>query len=435
MGICSEDFSDFECKSFNICELCSKLAGNVSKKSIEAVLNLKSSNPVNPVADVIQNVYYSQVSTPKQKPEKKPLENREQMVENVEAVENEAPAVAGDIKPLRTPKKKNFDEKFCPPNVADDDDEPSESASELMEKRRLERLAKEKEKKDKLKKEENEAYKNFLEKQEAENLQKQTLSEPPKEDETSENDEGKQECFYENECAKEVSELEVGVIRKVLKVEYSKTYLKMKFAIQMQNYKIYKSCQELKILKQRAAAPSQIIRLKEQLRKEIEKLRGMIEHAMNAQKLEMDENWGSIPVSTVSMAQLESTSFEFEKVEMPKAPSNMSLSENLFAEVEEKLLKKEKSSLEKQVELRQERERFMCLSEKSKQMEDELFVLKELNAELKQKEQYFDSVREDFNPDEKVKEIQTTMDKLMGHLTKMKDEFDDIHIKLHEMKH
>lgn len=435
-----------------MCELCSKIPG----KSLEAMMKPKSSG-INPVADIVHSIYYSVTSipaeieksvtkkpsdsgksTPKRKNKKgaggasgtaTPTKKAEsiKITPKVKSkvtlnVEEKKPAEEVELIPITIPKPKNacLNDDFCPSDLTEE--EIKETASEIMQKKRLERLKQEEEKRKKEKKKTDEAYANFLATQEAEMLNTVKPSVP------CGNDDVKQECSF---LIVKDSDTKIEEKEHPDKVEYSKIYLEMKYAIQMQNYKISKMCQELKVMKQRGMQ-SQMAKLKEQLRKEIEKLKKMIEHAMRQQKNESEGVWGSIPISTVSMANLEINSYEFEKVEMPKAPSNVTLNENLFAEVDEMIIKEEKANLLKGIEHRQDHERFECLCEKMKKMENELFVLKSLNEQLKMKDKYFDSVHEDFNPEEKIADVEDTMNDLMEQLQKMKNGFDDIHLKFHQ---
>lgn len=420
-------------------------------------MNLKASG-VNPVVDIVHSIYFSTTSmpadakssimskknksginTPKsQKSEEvmrvkivsdkqeEPTETNIQPDNNAETHSNNQPV---ELKPAQLPKSKktNFDDEFCPINL--NEEEPTETASQILERNRLKRAEEEEKRRKCEKKKTDAAYKKFLEAQEAEKMKK--IDEPPCKSDGAKSDDAKSDCYYDNECAKFPSEVSLGVTKKVEKIEFSKLYLKIKYAIQMQNYNISKLCQELKVMKQRGLHP-QMARLKVQLRKEIERLQKMVQYAMDVQKEDSEGLWGPIPLSTISMAQLENNSYDFERVEMPKEPSQVSLSQNVLNDFNEKLLEEEREKLIKREDDRVLQQRMLVLYEKSRALENQLFTVKMENDGLKMKEKYFDSVRDDFNPDEKIKEVEEAMKDLNEQLTRMKKEFDDIHLELHE---
>lgn len=450
--------------SLNVCSFCQiKLTKGIPHfKKVSALKEEKDTSQFQPISDIIQNIYYSQTDVePAKSPSKTPSKSqskdkasiKEQKTPSMskskeklppkeekepskkkkgakkEVIKEDQPIeppqdeenVEISRKPLQIiPKVEKFTEKSCPEKV--EEEVAGESASQIIEKRRLERLKQEQEKKRKLEMEAAKIYDKFLTKQREDMLASGAIKEN-----TCGDDEGEKiECGFIDDCMPE-TDIEFEP------VDMSKKFLVIKYDIEMQNYKISKLCQELKSKKRKGAAPFQLAKIKEEIKKEIKKLKIMIEYTMRAQKENPNEMWGSIPVSSVSFTQLERQSYDFEKLEMPEKPSNFSAA-SVLSEAERFKSLKEKEQLTKQLEKKAENKRLQCLTEKTQKMQNEIFMLKKVNDDLKQKQKFFESEREDFQPDEKLREVQLTIVELQNHIKNLKSEFDDIHLKLHEVK-
>lgn len=393
---------------------------------------MKDTSQFQPVADIIQSIYYSQTrvtqseSNTKAKSstkEKKTAEN-DTISQNQRVQQQQQSQDLEEIsrKPLQIKKRiEKYQDYSC--DLKDEEAVTNESPSQIIEQRRLERLKQEQEKRKRQEMEAAKIYEEFLTKQREDMITSGAIEESVCEDEGE-----KVECGFLDDCMPDPEIIEHEP------VDISKKFLVMKYEIEMQNYKISKLCQELKAKTRNGTAPLQLAKIKNEIKKEIKKLKSMIEYTMRAQKENPNEMWGSIPISSISFTQLERQSYKFEKAEMPEKPSNFSLTASFLSEAERYNADKEKIKLIKQLELNIEKKRIQCLSEKSQCMKNDIFFLKKKNDELKQKQKFYESEREDFKPDEKLQEVQQTMVDLMAHIKNLKKEFDDIHLKLHEIK-
>lgn len=122
----------------------------------------------------------------------------------------------------------------------------------------------------------------------------------------------------------------------------SKKYLKKKYEIEFQNYLIEKLNHELQTKTPKCRPERELSQLKHRLGYEVQKLREMVQFAIEAQRRNQSEKWGPIPISSVDERKYHSYfKDQTTKLVPPQTPSGTSLVSG-FSELENSMMEKEK---------------------------------------------------------------------------------------------
>lgn len=109
--------------------------------------------------------------------------------------------------------------------------------------------------------------------------------------------------------------------------KFSKKYQKMRYEIELQNFILDKIHRQLKVKVKKCCPQSELQGLKQSLDREVEKLREMVRFAIDMQRENQDEIWGSIPISTqskVDFSEMQACDDRSSAMKPPQKPSQTS---------------------------------------------------------------------------------------------------------------
>lgn len=219
------------------------------------------------------------------------------------------------------------------------------------------------------------------------------------------------------------------------KEDFSSRYLKMKYEIEMQNYLIDKMHRELEAKMMNCRPEFELCQLQQKMDLEVVKLGKMIEFAICIQRLNPEEKWGSIPISTVGQCKpmkTRSCPRLTKKLKLPQTPSGISLVSG-FDELEDILLKEDEENCLQEVsrKLKEERIQDLCgkmgeMACKFKQLQEERLRLESegCNRDIKCSQLFNGSCQDTDVSDDEVKAKLLSIDQatkqLLCNVDKMK---------------
>lgn len=114
--------------------------------------------------------------------------------------------------------------------------------------------------------------------------------------------------------------------RRLKPKKFSKRYQKMRYEIELQNFIIDKVNRQLQLKIKKRCPQSELKGMKHSLDQEVEKLREMVRFAIDMQRENQNEIWGSIPISTLSRVDISKMSCDDQSSEIkpPQKPSQIS---------------------------------------------------------------------------------------------------------------
>lgn len=211
--------------------------------------------------------------------------------------------------------------------------------------------------------------------------------------------------------------------------EYCKKYKKIRYEIELQNYLVDKLNRELHTKISKNYPESTLEELRENMEKEIKKLKGMIEATIFEQCKNNNLGWGPIPISLLTSNMI---SKRQPSCGLPKSPSCLS-NVTAFSMHEDLQLCQEKEKQKIQIQLQNNRKKLI------RKMQHEIEVLESEITKLKSVQlQLLNGIgglhKKKSNQKKKTKFVANTksqVEQIKKFIDKANDDVDKIHVGIH----